>query len=198
MLIVTGGIACGKSTFLEVARRMGYNCIDADEWFHKFRRSPEEKKFAAQMFGEKYAESGWLSEVAFVHPNWAQYQEFIDVAFIYHLATQQVVHNVNYDIVVIPDFFNRSACRLLPKALTLTIERPNNLEAARLRDGDRVNGLTDRIHQNQMVSELRVVNARNVIYNNLTKSYFEKECEEWLQQHLQVASTQHTMDIATS
>lgn len=195
MLIVTGGIACGKSTLLEVARKMGYNCVDADEWFHDI--FIKDKSFAGIMwhyFGEKK-----LKDVAFIHKNWSLFQAVVDYSFAMWIQSETMqTKSKPFDIVVIPDYFKRSISMGTEGVKVLTIERPYNLKAATERDAHRSNELTVMIHQHQMDPGKRREKADHVLENEKTKEEFEKECEKWLKLHLQVASTLRTKVIATS
>lgn len=178
MLIVTGGIACGKSTFLEVARKMRLKCIDADEWFHDFKKTGTYSYIFKEFFDEQN-----ISDVAFVHEKWEEYCKLIDLYFINQINLDEYFTNDLYDIIVIPDFFKR---RLkLGTFDVLTIERPYNLKAAVERDSHRSRDLTVKIHQHQMDPGTRRSLADYVLENEGTKEEFEKECEEWLKLHLQ-------------
>lgn len=188
MIIVTGGIACGKSVFLDKAKELGYNCIDADDWFHNEMSNESPIRILARIMLKTVD----LKTVAFQHEYWNDFISVIDYSFQLWVQSQRN----NFDIVVIPDFFSRNKNMLFDEEV-LTIERLNNFEAAIERDAHRSEELTAKIYQAQMNSEERMSFADHVIYNNGTKEEFEKECEEWLQLHLQGHLIQSMKDTNT-
>jgi len=194
MLIVTGGIACGKSTFLEVANKMGYTCVDADDWFNEyFSTTIEFHTLCMSAFGHRD-----LKSVAFVHQNWGKFIQRIDVFFrdfVVKYQGQCNKHDEKIDIICVPDIFQRGGWPLGNDILT--IERSYNLKYAIERDTHRSEDLTLKIHQHQMDPGKRRRLADYVLKNEGSKEQFEKECEEWLKQHLPAVSTQPTKDIDT-
>ncbi len=182
MLIVTGGIACGKSTFLEVARQFG-RCIDADDWYNdQYKSTGNYLKITDLLFGTRE-----LHTVAFNHENWTLFQEIVFGKFWTLLEKEP------FEIVAIPDFFSRTTART--GFSVLTIERPDNLGAALLRDPHRDPELTKKLHSNQMSGSQREQLADYVLFNNGTKEQFEKECENWLKLHLLEVSIPYTKVI---
>ena len=97
MIVVTGGIACGKSTFVEVAREMGIDVVDADEWYHKlFVGSSIQEYWRRTLFGGLS-----IKTVAFRHDNWSIYEQSVAEAFCTYIG------NTRPDICVIPELFKR-------------------------------------------------------------------------------------------
>lgn len=189
MLVVTGGIACGKSTFVEAAREMGINVVDADEWYHKlFVGSSIQEHWRQTLFGNVAIKS-----IAFRHDNWSIYEQGVADAF------STYVGNIRPDICVIPELFKRETYfRVnLPKFNVLTIERENHVDAAITRDGHRSVDLTQKIFENQTPSDVRVDKSDYVLYNVGSRDEFKQECHKWLALHLPEVSTHPTKAIAT-
>lgn len=180
MLIVTGPIASGKSTLVEVARRMGYNCIDADEWFNQvFLKTGAFYNTARIML-----DGQTLSEAAFTHERWKLFEEYVDLQFLKWL-NEWNQYLGEPDILVIPDFFNRPIYEMMKgQYKVLTIERLNNVEHALARDTMRDEALTRRIAENQMGVQARISLSDGHIINKGTKEDFEKVAETWLKLHL--------------
>lgn len=188
MIIVTGGIACGKTTFMEVARRLGYECVCADEWFrNEFKGQRNDKIGKRAIF--KNADID-LKEVAFKHPDWHHYELYVDKMFEMYLWIRTMA-NTKTDFLFIPDYFKRHIYTD-SKQSVLTIERGYNLKYAVERDVHRNQDLTVAIHQHQMDPGRRMSMADFVLRNEGTKEEFEKECEKWLKQHSPEVSTPST------
>jgi len=167
-LIVTGGIACGKSTLLQAAEELGYKCLDVDDWFH------EEMKGTAL---HHYTFKGWFgsSPVAFIHPNWKEYERWLMQHFDMYLTSNTP------EVCVIP---NLEGFDIKPSYKILTVERKANQEAAILRDTHRNVSLTQRIHNTQLAREQREEVADWVLINDTSSSQeFKQKCTEWFVEH---------------
>lgn len=189
MLIVTGGIACGKSTFVETARELGHFVVDADEWYHKlFVGSIIQQHWHKTLFGTVS-----IKAVAFQHDNWTTYEKIVADAFC------EYVRNVKPTICVIPEYFKRHTYFIAALGLhkVLTIERDNHIDAAIARDGHRSAEQTQKIFENQTPSCVRVDLSDWFLYNVGSKDYFKQECELWLKSRLPAVSTHPTKDIDT-
>lgn len=189
MLIVTGGIACGKSTFVEAARELGYKIIDADEWYHDVYKLSTSFDNAKQLlFG-----SVSIGAVAFRHSNWKAFERIVAAAFCTYATNNQP------RIVVIPEYFKhkRLIDRHLGPVTVLTIERKDNYSAAYERDSEKRSAdLTARIINAQTPSTARVVQADHVMYNGGSRDEFKQECQAWLKLHLPEVSIPRTRGIA--
>ncbi len=190
ILIVTGGIACGKSTFVEAAREAGYDIVDADDWYHDIHTKSTEFSMNKQMlFG-----SLSLKTVAFRHKNWITFERLVAKAFCGYVLINKP------RIVVIPEFYRHEMLfkRYLGFANdVVTIERLNNFNEALARDVDRPVELTRKIMENQTPSIVRVDRSDYVLYNEGSRDEFKLECQQWLKSHLPVASTHRMRDIFT-
>lgn len=189
MIVVTGGIACGKSTLVETAREMGYDVVDADEWYHRiFVGSTAQTNLERTLFG-----SISYKTAAFQHLNWTVYEKGVADAFC------EYIRNRKPQVCVIPEYFKREdyfSARLgAPKVLT--IERENNVDAAKARDTHRSNTLTEKIAASQTPKHVRVELSDFILYNEGSKDQFKQECQKWLESHLPAASTRPTKGIAT-
>lgn len=190
MLIVTGGIACGKSTFLEVSRELCDGVIiDADEWYHNERlQSEAHKRLAKTLFNNVSVKAA-----AFTHLNWSIFEKAVVDAFC------EYTNNVKPVICVIPEFFKREdyfRARLNVEKV-LTIERKDSMAAAFIRDTHRTEAQTKRIAENQSTTETRVELSDYVLYNAGSKDDFKQECVLWLKSHLLEVSTRPTKAIGT-
>lgn len=187
MLIVTGGIACGKTTFLRIAEEMGLRCVDADAWFNNtFMMYEDGARIANTLFGTTN-----LKEVAFKHPSWPAFMSIVGSRFF--LFVKKIYRHI--DILVIPDLPKRMIW--IVGSTILTIERPDNLEHAKLRDSHRSVELTELIHKNQSTMNERATIADEILFNIGNKKQFEEDCKSWLEQHLQDRSTQRMKAIDT-
>lgn len=192
MLIVTGGIACGKSTFVDTARELLGTCavIDADEWYHGvYMRSDAYNQLTRSLFNRVSVKAA-----AFTHLNWSIFENAVADAFC------EYVNNAKPTICVIPEFFKRADyfdARLGPWNEVLTIERDNNVDAAIKRDGHRTSAKTRLIAKNQSTIETRVDLSDYVLYNVGSKDEFKEECVKWLKSHLPEVSTHPTKAIGT-
>lgn len=175
MLVVTGGIACGKSVFVRVCEGFGLKVIDADDWFHKTYRGSEEYLLAIKEFDGRA-----LSQCAFIHKHWKTFETQVASDFCKFVGDE-------YEIVVIPEYFKYSEIynSLLPRHKTVTIERNDNLTFAITRDMHRGSELTKLIFNNQTPHNVRIESADYVLSNQGTIKEFQKECKEWLKLHLQ-------------
>lgn len=182
MLVVTGGIACGKSVAAEIFLAAGLKVLDADDWFHKRYKDSEEYKSTTQAFGGKL-----LTECAFSHPKWGEF-ELTLLKFFCKFVDD------NYNVLIIPEYFKYQSdyTAHLPYHKVLTIERTGNLEFAKLRDYHRDAELTQRIFNNQTSSETRIKLSDYVIYNSGSIEYLGMEVEKWLKSHLQEVLTLRT------
>jgi len=189
MLVVTGGIACGKSTFVEAAREVGFHVVDADEWYHnEYVGSSSFVLVTNILFGKTS-----VKDAAFRSRNWEAYERLVVGAFC------RYVKDIAPYFCIIPEFFKKEDFfrALLNITGVLTIERTDNISAALDRDGHRTAAETERIAGNQTTSERRVELSDHVLYNVGSRDEFKEECTFWLKSHLLEVFTHPTKAIST-
>lgn len=187
MLVVTGGISCGKSVFKSVCNSYGIRVIDADDWFHGgYKRTNDYAKAVAGFGGQP------LDICAFRHEHWAEFEKQVARDFCMSVSD-------DYDVVIIPEYFRHFSeyRHLLAPHKVLTIERHNNLAFALERDTMRLPKLTERIYANQSSSSARVEKSDYVLYNAGYFEVFKREIEKWLELHLPEVLTLRTKGIGT-
>lgn len=171
MLIVTGGIACGKSYFKKhVEAKHGKSVIDADDWYKIVKSSLVFKDKFRELFGESS-----IDEVAFSHAAWSGYEYFV-----HHQFSFEFLCKFSYDIAVIPEFFKFKSFYDKFEYDILTIERSVNIEHVVKRDCFRDKGLSKRIMENQTSSSERLSKSKYNIWNDGTMFEFEIKIDDFV------------------
>lgn len=171
MLIVTGGIACGKSCLKKhVETKHGKSAVDADDWYKIAKSSLAFRDKFRELFGKSS-----VDEVAFVHAGWEGYEYFV-----HHRFTADFLRNFSYDIVIIPEFFKFQSFYDKFEYDVLTIERSVNIEHVVKRDYFRDKGLSKRIMENQTSSSERLSKSKYSIWNDGTMLEFEIKIDDFM------------------
>lgn len=174
MLIVTGGIACGKSCFKKhVETKHGKSVVDADDWYKIVKSSLVFRDKLRELFGESS-----IDKVAFVHAGWEDYEYFV-----HHRFTADFLHNFSYDIVIIPEFFKFQSFYDKFEYDILTIERSVNIEHVVKRDCFRDKGLSKRIMENQTSSSERLSKSKYNIRNDGAMLEFEIKIDDFMRSY---------------
>lgn len=171
MLIVTGGIACGKSCFKKhVETKHGKSAVDADDWYKIAKSSISFRDKFRELFGESS-----VDEVAFVHAGWEGYEYFV-----HHRFADDFLCSFKYDIVIIPEFFKFQSFYDKFEYDVLTIERSVNIEHIVKRDCFRDMGLSKRIMENQTSSSERLSKSKHNILNDGTMLEFQIKIDDFI------------------
>lgn len=174
MLIVTGGIACGKSCFKKyVEMKHGKSVVDADDWY-KIVKSSE---VFIEKFHDLFGESS-VDEIAFVHAEWKSYEYFV-----HHCFSVDFLCSYRYDIVIIPEFFKFQSFYNKFQYDILTIERSVNIEHVAKRDYFRDIGLSKRIMENQTSSSERLSKSKYNIWNDGTMLEFQEKIDDFMRNY---------------
>lgn len=155
MIIITGGIACGKSTVENIITNFGVSCIDSDVWFKTiYSHSDQCHTIKSQLFGESN-----ISGVAFNHPNWETFCQRVAMAFCTFLNSH------DFDVVFTGEYFKFKEVLPVPK-FVVTVERKDHASAALSRDTHRSPELTMKIINSQTTREERIAKSDFVVYND--------------------------------
>lgn len=155
MHIITGGIACGKSTVQSIIEQeLDFKCLDSDEWYKDvFLGSHRQQELWFNLFG-----ASSVDDVAFMHKNWTAYCDAVAFELNEYLSTEPC------DVLFIGEYFKVK--EFIPCCKIITVERDQNILHALHRDKKRNTELTNRIVEYQTNSSIRMDSSDFVIYNN--------------------------------
>lgn len=160
-ILIVGGICSGKSYLTKYLS----NYLDSDIWYKEYFL----KKYQRFIF---YTFNTYdLEKVAFIHPSWAFYINFVHSTFI------EEIKNSNSQYVILSNFDKRY---LEHFDYILNIYRPNNLEHALKRDSRNIE-LTKMIDKYQKKEKLWRISTKMII-NNDTLEKFDSKIIEWLEE----------------
>ncbi len=187
-VVLTGGIATGKSTVAAMFAQDGYAIIDADRVAHEVLE--REREQIAQLFGEEVIQAGRvdrkaLGAIVFADATQRQRLE----ALLHPLIRQEITAQAREldttqqtYIVDIPLFFERKG---YPIARSIVVYAPKSVQLTRLmqRDGYNTTEALSRIEAQMSIEEKRQL-ATCVIDNSTTMEALQhayRSCREYLE-----------------
>jgi len=187
-IVLTGGIATGKSTVARMLQEKGFVIIDADKIAHKVL--DEQHIQIAKLFGDAFVMEGKvdrkaLGSVVFAHPDKRKILEALLHPLIYsEIENQSSREDTKGKIyfVDIPLFFetNRYPIRRSLLVYTTKMQQLNRLMQ---RDGYNTQNAQQRIDAQMSIDEKRQ-KATYVIDNTGTLQQLETECDRVIEQIL--------------
>lgn len=183
-IVLTGGIATGKSTVLKCLDEEGFNIIDADKVAHSMLDLNAEG--IATLFGSEYVKEGQvdrkaLGSIIFSQPkNREKLENFLHPLIKEEIENQSAVfekHKMPY-IIDIPLFFETKNYDIDEVAL---VYAPLKLQRERLmaRDGFSKEEANNRLNA-QISIELKKAQSSFVIDNSKDLDHLEKEVERFV------------------
>ena len=183
-IVLTGGIATGKSTVAELLKKEGFNIIDADKVAHSMLDINADG--IATLFGSKYVKEGQvdrksLGYLIFSEPkNREKLENFLHPLIKEEIESQSMVfekHKMPY-IIDIPLFFETKNYDIDEVAL---VYAPLKVQRERLihRDGFSVEEANNRINA-QISIELKKAGSSFVIDNSKDIGHLETEVERFI------------------
>ncbi len=183
-IVLTGGIATGKSTVSKLLEKEGFNIIDADKVAHGIL--DENAEGIAMLFGEEYVKEGSvdrkaLGTIIFSDPkNREKLENFLHPLIKKEIENQSAVyekHNMPY-IIDIPLFFETKNYDIDEVAL---VYAPLKIQRERLikRDGFSAEEVNNRINA-QISIELKKAKSSYVIDNTKDIKDLEDEVKRFV------------------
>ena len=184
-IALTGGIAVGKSTVINLLKLHGYHTIDADKIAHELLDT-----FSldiAKLFGEKYAQNGrvnrkHLGELVFNDKTAkTQLESFLHPKIRDEIHTQAYVREKRKFIyfIDIPLFFETKQYDIKTSLLVYT---PKVVQVTRLMDRDNLTQEQSlaRINSQMDIEEKKPL-ATYMIDNTKDLKHLQMECEEFME-----------------
>ena len=180
-VVLTGGIATGKSSVAKIFAAFGYTIIDADTIAHEILNVQQQS--IAEIFGKRFVVSGKVDRKALgalVFPDSAQRKKL--EALLHPLIRQEIERRANEEeqhrkpyLVDIPLFFE-SGHYPIEKTLVVYAKEQQQLERLVLREGYSKEEALARIHSQMSIEEKRNL-GQCVIDNSGTLTQLQQECE---------------------
>lgn len=180
-VVLTGGIATGKSSVAKIFASLGYTIIDADTIAHEILNVQQQS--IAEIFGKRFVVSGKVDRKALgalVFPDSAQRKKL--EALLHPLIRQEIERRANEEeqhrkpyLVDIPLFFE-SGHYPIEKTLVVYAKEQQQLERLVLREGYSKEEALARIHAQMSIEEKRNL-GQYVIDNSGTLTQLQQECE---------------------
>lgn len=180
-VVLTGGIATGKSSVAKIFAALGYTIIDADTIAHQILNAQQQS--IAEIFGKRFVVSGKVDRKALgalVFPDSAQRKKL--EALLHPLIRQEIERRANEEeqhrkpyLVDIPLFFE-SGHYPIEKTLVVYAKEQQQLERLVLREGYSKEEALARIHAQMSIEEKRNL-GQYVIDNSGTLTELQQECE---------------------
>lgn len=184
---VTASIACGKSTFLEIANSMGYKTLSADEMAHQIL--DESAKFIAELFEnsalikEDKIDRKALGALVFNDKNAKKKLE----AFMHPKIKERLLEKIQFleqknkpFFIELPLFFENNNYKNLGKSILIYASKEQSLERLMQRDKLSKEEALKRIEA-QMDIEKKVSLADFVVKNTSSYADFRQECIKVIQ-----------------
>lgn len=185
-IVLTGGIATGKSTVASLLTLHGFAIIDADKIAHKILEENSNK--IAELFGAEYVENGEvlrkkLGALIFGDKTAKERLEsFIHPLIHQEILNQAKLHENNNKpyIVDIPLFFERAN---YPFEKSVVVYTPKEIQIERCMKRDNLDekNVIQRINA-QMDIEEKKAKADYIIDNSTTLKNLQNECENFISQ----------------
>ena len=180
-IVLTGGIATGKSTVANFFTDYGFTIIDADKIAHKIL--DKQHLEIAQLFGNQYIQNNTvnrkaLGELIFSSPSDKKRLEDLLHPLIYQEIERQALtldKIKNPYLIDIPLFFET---KRYPIKDAIVVYTPQNMQLTRLieRDNSNEENAMQRI-QSQLNIEEKKELASYVIDNSLDLKHLKQECD---------------------
>ncbi|MGH2266989.1 dephospho-CoA kinase [Campylobacter taeniopygiae] len=185
---VTASIACGKSTFIQIANSMGFQSISADEIAHEIL--DQHSLELAQMFSKfntknqkllkenKKIDRKILGSIIFNNQEAKKIlEDFTHPKIRMHILEQmQILEKQNKPYFVeIPLFFESKAYENLGKVILIYSPKELSLERLMKRDNLNLKAAKERLYS-QMDIEEKLKKSDLIIKNTGSYADFEKEC----------------------
>ncbi|TKX32923.1 dephospho-CoA kinase [Campylobacter aviculae] len=190
---VTASIACGKSTFIQIANSMGFQSISADEIAHEIL--DQHSLELAQMFSKfntknqkllkenKKIDRKVLGDIVFNNQKAKKIlEDFTHPKIRMQILEQmQILEKQNKPYFIeIPLFFESKAYENLGKVILIYSPKELSLERLMKRDNLNLKAAKERLYS-QMDIEEKLKKADLIVKNTGSYADFEKECIQMIQ-----------------
>ena len=186
-VVVSGGIASGKSSALSIFRDCGFQCIDADEISHQILNQQADK--VAHFWGDSYLnDDGTVNRSRLGQRIFSNLQDRKDLENLLHPLIQKEIYaqaklleqRKQLYFIDIPLFFENSNYSI---ANSLLIYAPREIQKERLMQRNQLNSQQA---EKRLISQLDIEEKKQratfVIDNSGNKEELEKHCKLFLQE----------------
>lgn len=184
-IVLTGGIATGKSTVCNILKLHGFLIIDADKIAHKLL--DENSQQIEQLFGKQYVEDGKVLRKELGKIIFSNEKNKLKLEALLHPLIKdeikkeaKIVEEQNKTYIIdIPLFFEKMN---YPISKSIVIYTPKELQIKRLQSRDNISEEEAILKiSNQMDIEEKKSLATFVIDNSKDLKHLQKEIEEFLE-----------------
>ena len=193
-IVLTGGIASGKSTVSSLMQLFGFRVIDADKIAHDVLNSSSSK--IASTFGDEYVNSGVVNRKKLGSLVFANKDKRLELEAIVHpkiraeileQASKQEKLGKPY-FIDIPLFFERKGAYDIEKVLVVYTPKEIQLERLIKREGLSEKEATQRVNA-QLPIDSKRDKATYLIDNSKNLAHLQSECERVKEEILKDASS---------
>jgi len=193
-IVLTGGIASGKSTVSSLMQLFGFRVIDADKIAHDVLNSSSSK--IASTFGDEYVNSGVVNRKKLGSLVFANKDKRLELEAIVHpkiraeileQASKQEKLGKPY-FIDIPLFFERKGAYDIEKVLVVYTPKEIQLERLIKREGLSEEEATQRVNA-QLPIDSKRDKATYLIDNSKNLAHLQSECERVKEEILKDASS---------
>lgn len=184
-IVLTGGIATGKSTVCNILKLHGFLIIDADKIAHKLL--DENSQQIEQLFGKQYVEDGKVLRKELGKIIFSNEKNKLKLEALLHPLIKdeikkeaKIVEEQNKTYIIdIPLFFEKMN---YPISKSIVIYTPKELQIKRLQSRDNISEEEAILKiSNQMDIEEKKSLATYIIDNSKDLKHLQKEIEEFLE-----------------
>jgi len=193
-IVLTGGIASGKSTVAALMQLFGFRVIDADKIAHEVLNSSSSE--IASTFGDEYVDSGVVNRKKLGSLVFANKEKRLELEAIVHpkirveileQASKQEKLGKPY-FIDIPLFFEREGAYDIEKVLVVYTPKEIQLERLIKREGLSEQEAKQRIDA-QLSIDSKKAKATYIIDNSKDLAHLQSECERVKEEIIKDASS---------
>ena len=191
IIILTGGIASGKSTIGNAFKEQGYPVIDADSLVHEFYKTQEGVKMITSLFGEKYIQTDEVDRKALGELVFQEKKQLKILEKNVHIAIIDLLEywlkkyqGEKFVFIELPQYFEMDQSLLksikIYKVLLVVANRENKVEFLRKRNNFSKEEALSRI-DSQMPDDRKIELSDYVIENKGSKEELIHQANQILQ-----------------
>ncbi len=181
-IVLTGGIATGKSTTSAILSLLGFRVIDADKIAHQVLNMVSDE--IAKAFGDEFVNSGIVDRKKLGALIFANRDERLKLEAIVHPKIREEIFNEALKqekfakpyLIDIPLFFEKRDAYNIDKSILVYAPKELQIERLTKREGLSKDEALQRIEA-QMPIEKKLSLATFVIDNSKDLKHLQKECE---------------------
>ena len=193
-IVLTGGIASGKSTVTALMQLFGFRVIDADKIAHEVLNSSSSEIIST--FGEEYVNSGVVDRKKLGSLVFANKEKRLELEAIVHPKIKAEILEQAYKqeklgkpyFIDIPLFFEREGAYDIDKVLVVYTPKEIQLERLIKREGLSQEEAEQRVNA-QLPIDTKRDKASYLIDNSKNLAHLQSECERVKEEILKDASS---------